>query len=64
VRAPSTNWLLLLLGAIAFVGGCLDVTPYPIVDSGSACDQPLEDGGCGEPDAQSDTSSAADGGSE
>jgi hypothetical protein len=53
-----------LLGAIAFVGGCLDVTPYPVVDSGSPCDQPLEDGGCGEPDARSDTSSGADGGSE
>jgi hypothetical protein len=65
-RIPSTKRLL-LMAAITLVGGCLDVTPYPIVDSGvdsaASCATPTDDGGCDDASAPDDAS-AGDGGTE
>jgi hypothetical protein len=65
VRAHyTTPMFLLAVAALAHVGGCVDVTPFPAPPAESTCELPLDEGGCDESDAESGAMTSDDGGGE
>lgn len=61
MRAAATA-LVVLAAALALVSGCLDITPYPTVDSGLGCSPDAGDGGGCDAGGPVDASPAGDGG--